>query len=132
MCLSINWHISYMVSSYHRIFYNIIFLMSMKLVTMTDVLFLFLLNLLGGHWLIKLYGLKVYSSIICHLYTALRAHHPNPISFHHHIFNLLYTHYLPLPSFSLIYYFISDHGNLCVLARTLSLLLSVKPVCMCI
>ena len=37
---------------------------------------LFLLNLLGWHWLIKVYKFQVYSSIIHHQYTVLCVHHP--------------------------------------------------------
>ena len=36
----------------------------------------FLLNLLGCHWLIKLYRFQVYDSIIHHLYIVLCVHHP--------------------------------------------------------
>ena len=41
------------------------------------ILFLFLLNLLGWHWLIKLYMFQVYNSTIHHLYIVLCVHHPN-------------------------------------------------------
>ena len=36
----------------------------------------FLLNLLGWHWLIKVYRFQVYNSIIHHLYIVLWVHHP--------------------------------------------------------
>ena len=39
-------------------------------------IFSFLLNLLGWHWLMKLYRFQGYSSIIHHLYTVLCVHHP--------------------------------------------------------
>ena len=36
----------------------------------------FLLNLLGWHWLTKLYRFQVYSSIMHHLHIVLCVHHP--------------------------------------------------------
>lgn len=50
-------------------------LMSVKLLEKRDYFF-FKLNLWGYHWLITLYKLKGYNSIIHHLYIALRAPHP--------------------------------------------------------
>ena len=48
-----------------------------------------LLNLLGGHWLIKLDRIQVYGAIIHHLYTVLYVHHPKS--------SLLPSPFIPLP-----------------------------------
>ena len=61
----------------------------------------FKLNLLGWHWLIKLYRFQVYNSIIHHLYIVLCVHPPQvkspsiPISTP---FTLLYLPPIPFPS----------------------------------
>ena len=49
---------------------------------------MYLLNLLGLRWLIKLCRFQVSSYIIHHLYSVLRAHHPQSISFRHHLRSL--------------------------------------------
>ena len=36
----------------------------------------FILNLSGWHWLVKLYRLQVYNSVVHHLYIVWCAHHP--------------------------------------------------------
>ena len=73
-----------------------------------NTIFLFLLNLLGCHWLIKLYRFQVHSSIIHHLYFVLCIFH-----FYHHLspfYALLSPH--PLP----------PHWQLSVCSESLSVL----------
>ena len=62
---------------------------------------LFLLNLLGLHWLIQLYRFQVYNSIIHHPYIALCVHTESQVSFHHHLLPP-YPVPLPLPPFPLV------------------------------
>ena len=59
--------------------------------------FLFLLNLLGWHWLISLYRFPGYTSMVHDLYIALCAHHLKSNHLRHHIFGPLYP-LLPAPT----------------------------------
>ena len=60
----------------------------------------FLLNVLGLHWLIKLYRFQVYDSIIHHQYRTVCSP-PQVISFHHHLCPYTVS-YFPHPSFPLV------------------------------
>ena len=63
--------------------------------------FNFLLNFLRLHWLIKLYRLQVYNSIIHHPYIILHAHHPKS-SLLPSPFIRPFIFYLPHPLFLLV------------------------------